>query len=227
MNAITKIFKMKSKQLFKEYGFKTYNSYFYRKINNVFQSVCLHSSVSGQDCVTEFALLPLCISYPLSKSSCGTYTVRQFYNQYSWYQFEKNNEKSMQLCADTMLKDIIQYLVPFFEKSINSQKSYAALCQFEREHFKDGIVMASAEKAFFALDAGYYDKAQCHIEAMIHQNETAYQRNKEVFGNELPEAYTEKVFKGIEYWKELNAKVKSKDIPWIKELLWKNEQNNL
>ena len=222
MDYLTKIYNEKCKKSFSELGFKYYRKNFYRVVNDVFQSFQLHKSVSGSECTVEFVVAPLCLGDSIHKAYCGPDHIKKFENDYSWFQYDRNDESNMDSCVDEMIGYMKKYLIPYFQLCDNSKQAYFATCDFQKNNYRKGIFLADPLLFNMALKAKLYDKALIHLTAQKEHVEKAYKTNKDHFGD-LNIEYKERVEKLI---KEIPYKIKmlSEDnLQYIQEYIDKNE----
>lgn len=204
MDYLTKIYKQKCTNLFSELGFKSYRKNFYRVVNDMFQSFQLHKSVSGNGCTVEFVVAPLCKGDSIDKTYCGPDHLKKFESDYSWFQYDRNNESSMDSCVDEMVGYMKKYLIPYFQLCDNSKQAYFATCDFQKNNYRKGIFLADPLLFYMALKAELYDKSIEHLIAQRDHTENAYKINKESAGGVSPE-YEKRIQNKIE---ELNFQIK-------------------
>ena len=106
MDFLTKLYKVRCKEEFAIYGFKTCNRVFYRVVNDVFQSFELQKSVSGEECIINFGLIPLCAGKEVNKTRTGPNHLKMFENDYSWFWYNRNDESNIGLCVEQMISYI-------------------------------------------------------------------------------------------------------------------------
>lgn len=217
MDIFIKTYKAITKSAFKKRGFKICKNNYYRIINDVFQSCSLHRSVSGNNATIEFVVLPLTNGYLITKDTCGTDHIKNFFDNYSWYEYERN-EKDMRRAISDMLEDVEKYLFPFFEK-MNSCKSIY-------NEIKSGNMKFISEdaKLSVALMMGDYAMAEECMKNRIEQSERAYKRNMECG---LGEEYAAKMEKIITEEKTFLKKVQEKDDAFFQCRLSENQKNNM
>ena len=103
MNNILKEYKKRCKEEFGNYRFKIFRSNRYRVVNDVFQSFNLHRSVSGRSCTVEFGIIPMSVGYEVNKSSVNPYHLKIFEGMYSWFEYDKDLQESIDACVTEML----------------------------------------------------------------------------------------------------------------------------
>lgn len=216
---------------FKKYGFKNYRNNYYRVINDMFQSFSLHRSVSGDICTVEFLIAPLCRTN-LNKTSCGVSHLKNFEGLYSWFDYDKNSEESINDCLSSMLSYMHNYLMPFFEKSSRCKNAYYAICEFEKisgciSSDIPGYSLYSGTKALIALKNSDYDTSVKHFKEIEAQHLYAYKKNQEMLGNNLTTEYTEKFNHKMKLLQEKIEHISKHDTNYINNLISVNEEENL
>ena len=229
MDIITKAYKESVGSLVVPLGFKSYRKNYYRVINDIFQSVNLHKSVSGDNCTIEFVIAPLCAGDFIKKDFCGTNHLKMFKNDYSWFPYNKDDEGSVNNCVGEMISYVETYLIPYFERSSDSTKAYYEVCAFQ-EHHKHGMQPFDYLLFCMSLKAGLYDKSLEHLYAQKKQTEYVYNSNKqfrEQQGQQLSTEYSERIankIKLIEYQTEMISRF---DIEYIHSFIRENERRAL
>ena len=221
MDYLTKIYKEECKKEFCALGFKTCRNNFYRVINDVFQSFCLHKSVSGVDCTIEFSVVPLCMGNVINKSYCGATHLKMFEGNYSWFSYDRNDIKSIDNCVDLMLEYMKKYLIPHFDNSDNSKKAYFLTCDFQQRNYKNGIMLSDYALFCMALKSGFYEKSIEHLKAQKRQTEYAIVRNNNCFGMQIDKI--DKI-RRIDYQIKMIAQP---DLNYIDAFISENEKNAL
>lgn len=221
MEYILKEYKRKCKDEFSMYGFKTYKSNHYRIIGDVFQSFNLHQSVSGTDCTVEFGIIPLSVEYSIDKSSCNPYHLKNFEGIYEWFNYDRNSITTMNLCVDNIIEYMKKYLMPVFEKAVDSESAYLTIMEYDKV-FKGN----SYERFCMCLNFGDYENAKKHLQEVIEQHENAFRRNKEALGNNITQEYIDKMEEGISQKKKMLKLIDSKDDDAIQKLIYENEKRN-
>lgn len=227
MDYLTKVYKERCKKEFSELGFKCYRKYFYRVINDMFQIFYLHKSVSGSGCTVEFSSVPLCIGNCIQKTYCGSDHIKMFENDYSWFQYDRYNENSVNSCVDEMIGYMRKYLIPFFQSSENSNQAYFATCEFQKNNYRIGVFLADTNLFYMALKSKMYDKSIEHLIAKRNHTETAYKINKEHARGCLPSEYEERIQNEIE---EIDYKIKmltEHNLEYIQKHIHENERDAL
>jgi len=221
MDYLIKEYKKRCKEEFANYGFKSFRNNHYRIINDIFQSFNLHRSVSGSDCTVEFGIIPLSVGYDLDKSSCNPYHLKVFENTYEWFSYDRNSIISVDMCIDEMFVYMKKYLMPLFEKAEDSKSAYSIMCNYE------SVFAGNAYERFcMCLNFKNFDDAKVHIEKVIKQNEYAFERNKEAFGENITQEYIQKIEKKISEKRNLLKLVETKNYSTIQEWLKTNEKRN-
>ena len=164
---LAKLFKQRCKEEFKEYGFKTYRSNFYRVVNDVFQSFTLHRSVSGEDCTVEFCALPLCYGSDINKDRCVADHLKMFEGNFSWFEYDRHDESSIEACVEEMISYMRKYLMPFFTQAGNSYGAYHATWEFQRVSHNNKYSSGDSRLMYFALKCGMYEEVIKHLHAQI------------------------------------------------------------
>lgn len=221
MKYILKEYKQRCKEEFSIYGFKTYKSNHYRVVGDIFQSFNLHQSVSGTDCTVEFGIIPLSVEYDIDKLSCNPCHLKTFENSYEWFNYDKNSKLSMELCVNDMIVYMKKYLIPIFEKAVNSESAYLTIMEYDNV-FKGN----SYERFCMCLNFGDYENAKKHLQEVIEQSTNAFIRNKEVFGNNITQEYVQKMENKILHEKMLLQMIQNKDYEVIHNLFSANEKKN-
>ena len=225
MKYLSKKFRDECKCFREQYGFRSYRAYHYRVINDVFQSFYLHKSVSGEDCTVEFRIAPLCAGkLYANKTSCGSEHLKQFENDFSWFEYDRNNEKNIDDCVNTMIKYMKKYLMPKFERASNS---LGAL--YECEDFLENHKMVHNFYLFYCLSlkSGLYDKAIEYSEKQIAQIRFAYNRNLGFWGNTMSEDYKNRLFNEILTIEHRIEMVSSRNMEYIDNFIETNEREAL
>lgn len=223
MDYLTKIYKQKCTNLFSELGFKSYRKNFYRAVNDMFQSFQLHKSVSGNGCTVEFVVVPLCLGNCIQKAYCGSNHIKMFENDYSWFQYDRNDESSMDSCVEEMLGYIKKYLIPYFELCDNSKQAYFATCDFQKNNYRKGVFLADPYLFYMALKAELYDKSIEHLIAQKNYAENAYKINKESAGGCLSSEYEERIQNKIEEINHQIKKLQEHNLEYIQRHIHENE----
>jgi len=182
MDYLVKTYKEKCKNEFGELGFKTYRRNFYRVINDMFQSFHLHKSISGMHCTIEFIAAPLCYGGGIGKLFCSPDHLKFFEQDASWFGYDSGNPWLMDDTVDEMIGYMKKYLIPYFQKSSNSEQAYYATLEFQKNCYRGGIFGADPNLYFMALQAGLYDRALEHAIARKEHAEHAYKVNTDAFG---------------------------------------------
>lgn len=227
MNYLAKVYKQNCKKEFSALKFKSYRNNFYRVINDVFQSFELHQSVSGRGCTVHFVVTPLCVGNTINKAYCGPDHIKMFENDYSWFQYDKNDEHNMDNCVYEMVEYIKKYVIPYFHAADNSRDAYFATCEFQRKHYREGIFLADYYLFCMALKSGLYDQALEHLIAKRNHIEVAYRTNKEYLGNQLQTEYEEEMIKKINLIDYQIEMISVRNIEYIQEFICSNEKNAL
>lgn len=221
MNNILKEYKKRCKEEFGNYGFKIFQSNHYRVVNDVFQSFNLHKSVSGQSCTVEFGIIPMSVGYELNKSSVNPCHLKNFEEMYSWFEYDKNSQESIDKCVTEMLICMKKYLMPLFEKAIDCNSTYGVMCKY------DNVFRGNAyEKLCMCLKSGNYKNARKHLQEVIEQHEYAFMRNKEALGTGITQEYIQKMEEKISQKKMLLRLIDNKEYNVIQKLLLANETRN-
>ncbi|MBQ7011412.1 MAG: hypothetical protein IJN63_06865 [Clostridia bacterium] len=219
-------YKNRCKNEFDKYGFNWHGNNAYRVVNDVFQSFCLHRSVSGDSCTVEFITVPLCIGQYINKSYCGPNHLKKFENEGSWFEYDKNDDKSMEECVSNMIGYMQRYLIPFFEASTNAYDAYYANLSFQRDHYKDGIFWGDPWLFYLSMKANLYCEAEQHLTAWKCHIIDAYECNKiefERIGKKLPDSYVSRIrndLDRIEFWQIM---INNADFDYFAKLMSENE----
>ena len=225
-NNLVKLYKARCKLHFYQYGFKWYGNNAYRVVNDMFQSYNLHRSVSGNACIVEFASVPLCSGDYINKSYCGANHIKRFESDYSWFDYDRTDEASIENCVEDIIIYMSKYLMPFFEASSNSYDAYHTLICFQRDHYPDGIFWGDPTLFHLAIKAGLYSEAAQHLVAWKEHNLDAYKTNAEGFeriGKELPKEYvirSKKEIEKLDFWRE---QLSSSNYEFFSNLMQANE----
>lgn len=206
-----------------ELGFKSYRKNFYRVVNDVFQSFQLHKSVLGSECTIEFVVAPLCLGDSIHKAYCGPDHIKNFENDYSWFQYDKNDKSSMDSCVDEIIGYMKKYLIPYFQLCDNSKQAYFATCDFQKNNYRNGIFLADSRLFYMALKANLYDKSIEHLIAQRNHAENAYKINKENAGGCLSSEYEKRMQNKIE---KINYQIKmvlEHNLEYIQKHIHENE----
>ena len=124
MDYLVKTYKDKCKKEFAGLGFKTYRRNFWRVVNDIFQSFELQKSVSGRGCTIHFVVVPMCAGECIKKEYCGPNHIKIFEYDYSWFDYDRNDENSMDNCVDEMISYMKKYLMPYFRLSEKQLGTY-------------------------------------------------------------------------------------------------------
>ena len=225
MDYITKIYKEKCRKEFSELGFKSYRKNFYRVVNDMFQSFQLHKSASGSGCTIEFVVAPLCTGDWIQKTFCGSDHIKMFDSDYSWFQYDRCDEGSMDSCVDEMIGYMKKYLIPYFQLSNNSKQAYYVTCEFQNNNYRDGIFLADPHLFNMALKAELYNKAIEHLIAKKEHAENAYKINAKHF--ELSIEYKKDMQKKIEEISYQINMLKEQNLEYIQTYIKGNERKAL
>lgn len=221
---LTSKFKAECKKEFLNLGFKMSGMYFYRVVNDMFQSFHLHRSVDGCRCTVEFCTVPLCIGEDINKAFCGSNHLKMFWNDWSWFDYDRKSSESMDNCVDAMTSCMKEYLIPYFEQSDNSLKAYGTICDFQSQHYRDGILWLDNNLLHLSLKNCMFDMSLKHLNAQKRHIEVAAKRNRECFGEEWwgeeQEKYNTKI-QNVEFMIKI---VSEPNIEYIGELIERNEK---
>lgn len=221
MDYFINIYKKRCKEEFSKYGFKSFRNNYYRVVNDIFQSFTLHRSVSGSDCNTIFGIVPLSVEYKLDKSFVNPCRVSDFEDNRPWYNYDRTLESSVEKCINDMILCMNKYLMPVFEKAVNSESAYLTIMEHDNV-FKGG----SYEKLCMCLKFGDYINAKKHLQEVIEQHENAFRRNKEALGIDITQEYIQKMEVKISEKKSLLKLIVNKDYNAIQKLISENEKRN-
>ncbi len=221
MDYILKEYKRRCKDEFSKYGFKSYRNNHYRIIGDIFQSFNLHQSVSGTDCNTIFGIVPLSVEYKLDKSFVNPCRVTDFEDNRPWYNYNRNLEASVEKCINEMILCMNKYLMPVFEKALDSESAYLTIVEHDNV-FKGN----SYERFCMCLKFGDYINAKKHLQEVIEQHENAFRRNKEALGNNITQEYIQKMEERISQKEKLLILIDNKDYDAIQNLMSENEKRN-
>ena len=227
MDYLTKKYKEKCKEIFSELGFKIYRNTFYRVVNDVYQSFSLHKSVSGGDCTVEFIVAPLCVGDHIYKGRCGPDHLKKFESTYAWFYYNRYDISSMDHCVDEMIGYMKKYLIPHFKSSEDSYQAYFTKCEFQKNHYRTGLLLQDYDLYHMALKAKLYDKCIEHLIAQREDAEHAYEHNKKMMGEHLPPDYGDRIRKEVE---EINGEIKmisENDFESIQKYINENEAKAL
>ena len=192
MDYFLKTYKALCRQEFGIYGFRSYRKNFYRAVNDVYQSFCLHRSIYGTDCTVEFTVLPLCIGYPIDKSTCGPSHLKNFEGSFAWFPYDRRSKESIDACIAEMLAYMKKYLIPFFQASDCCKTAYDAIRQFElqshQNHRPDSpeknFSLFSSVKAWIAVKNGDYALAARHFQEIERQTLDAMEYDRRMSGSD-------------------------------------------
>lgn len=182
MRFLTNQYKKRCKELFGKYGFINYRNYFYRVVNDVFQSFELHKSAYGDKCTIHFCVRPLCEGNSIAKNCCGPDHLKIFESNFTWFEYDRYNEENIRKCLEEMIHYMQKYLLPYFERANDSETAYHCYYIFQEEHFKEGVVMSDPHLYYFALKAKMYDRALEHLQAQKARIQSIIEEER-VFGN--------------------------------------------
>ena len=115
----------------KPHNFKFYrpgNTYA-RIVNNMVQGITMERISQGHECRVEFAVFPLCAGFDRIG---GTRYLRQFEKApgnlpYDAWEYNKASTESMDFCTCEIKRFIESYLLPLFEKTLDSSTAFNEL----------------------------------------------------------------------------------------------------
>ncbi len=224
-----KMFKNMCKTEFKEYGFKCYQNNYYRIINDIFQSFCLHRSVSGNECTVEFFIAPMCCDTVIDKKRCGPMHLKRFEGDNSWFAYDRHSEDSMNECIREICEYMHKYLMPFFEEGRTCKDAYDVIIAFEKvsnakpSEIDPEFTIFAWEKAFLSLKNGEYDLSVKYFKACEKQRMYALERNLAVRGNELGTDYIERINHDLASLREKIKRISERDLKYIEQWISENE----
>lgn len=227
MDYLVQKYKEKCKKEYCTFGFKTYKNNFYRVVNDVYQSFQLHQSMSGDECTVEFIVAPLCMGGIISKSYCGNDHIKMFESDYSWFIYDRTDEESIDMCVDTMIQYISNFLLRYFANANDSKSAYFETCAFQQKYYKSGIAYWDHSLFCMSLKAGFYYKSIEHLKAKKLQVEYALKRNVECFGKQLGTEYTRKMANRISDIEYQIKKISQPDFEYINSFIAENEKRAL
>ncbi len=225
MDYMVKVYKQLCREKFSKYGFKNYGNNHYRIINDVFQSFYLHKSVDRMSCTVEFAVIPISVGYSIDKSFCQATHLKMFEGNYEWFKYEKDSKESIDVCIHEMYRYMKLYLMPFFFAGENCEQAYKAVCQFEKQNCKEGIIYASSEKIWMTLKSKKYDMALLHLQALKESTLEAYNKNIKAFG-EMGNQYYKKIYAYLKSLNDIEKAIINGDVEYINKLINFNEVRN-
>ena len=221
MDRFISIYKKRCKEEFSKYGFKTFRNNYYRVVNDIFQSFTFHRSVSGNDCNTIFGIVPLSVEYNLDKSFVNPCRVTDFEDKRPWYNYDRNSETSVEKCINEMILCMDKYLMPIFEKAVDSESAYLIIAE------NDNVFKGNSYERFcMCLNFGDYEKAKMHLQEVIEQHKNAFARNKEALGNNITQEYIQKMETKILEKEALLKLIDNKDYNAIQTFISENEKRN-
>ena len=221
MDHFIRFYKKRCKEEFSKYGFKSFRNNYYRVVNDIFQSFTFHRSVSGNDCNIIFGIVPLSVEYKLDKSFVNPCRVTDFEDNRPWYNYNRNSEASVEKCINEMILCMNEYLMPVFEKALDSESAYLTIVEHDNV-FKGN----SYERFCMCLKFGDYINAKKHLQEVIEQHENAFRRNKEALGNNITQEYIQKMEAKIFEKRSLLKLIDNNDHDAIQRIISKNEKRN-
>lgn len=166
-----KIYKQHFSEIFLPMGFKTYKNAFYRLCDGVVQVFNLRTYSFNNNCDFCFNLIP---------TSSAMY---EFYLEnygISWLRPQPNfvHRWTREDLLDTNFSEPFEltskYVVPFFERGIDSQSSYQTIVDIETTIYKH-VIPHNGLYWYFALQMKNYEKALDYQKALYKVNKDAYE----------------------------------------------------
>lgn len=222
MDYLTKIYKERCKAEFGSLGFKPYRNYFYRVINDMFQSFHLHKSVIWFGGVAiEFIATPLCAGRSIKKDLCGSTHLKMFEGDYSWFPCDKNSVSDVNYHIEIIMEYMKKYLIPYFHECENSKGAYYATYDFQNKNYRQGVFHADYYLFCMALKAELYDRALEHLIARKKHIENAYKVNTASWGYDP--AYEDKINKKLEEVDYQMKMISERNFEYIRNFIDENE----
>jgi hypothetical protein len=131
-NDFLRLYKFKCKALLAPLGFKQKNTFFYRVINDVFQFTNLQRYRDGRTFSITFDALPFC---------CGIETNLIAICAYGFFNLEDfaplpdywgDSPESIQCCVERLEELFQEFVIPFFERAIDTQAVLVELNLYEK-----------------------------------------------------------------------------------------------
>lgn len=227
MDYLTKIYKERCKAEFCSLGFKPYRNNFYRVINDMFQSFCLHKSVVWfGGCAIEFVAVPLCAGRSIKKDLCGSSHIKMFEGDHSWFPCDKNSVSDVNYHIEIMVGYMKKYLIPYFQACENSKDAYYATYDFQNKNYRGGVFYADYYLFCMALKAKLYDRAIEHLIARKKHIENAYKVNTANRGYANP-VYDDRINKELQEVDYQIKMISEKNFEYIQKFIDENESKAL
>ena len=225
VQCIDKLYKEYCVKELSKYGFRRYGKNYWRISEGIFQSFCLHKSVSGENCTVEFVVKPLCSEHAITKNTCGSNHLKMFENEYSWFEYDRQNEQSIYSCVEEMIMYMKRYLIPYFERTTSAKDAYHEIKNFQREHYKEGILWSDRNLYNLALKSGLYDEAELHLVAYKEHITKAFKTNSEYLSDD--EEYIQSMEEAIRQVELELIYVQRRDLNFIQNYITVNETLSL
>ena len=235
------------KRIVEKYGYKHKKRVFVRVINDVCQSFFVEKlglTPNGRKCRVCFAVLPLCqrLDEKQVLDGIGKYSLKNFETAHwtkgdCWYY--KTDPSSIKECISEIMRYIMIYLLPFFERANNCNSALQELINIEKL-FNDNR-KASLELAGIADNAGLYaelnilDSAKYYMalknndfdfalnsrKALEHNNANAY--NSAFERGEMTEEAQLLREKDLEELREEIKNLEARNLNYFRRLIEENE----
>jgi len=207
-NDFLRLYKAKCKALLAPLGFKQKNTFFYRVINDVFQFTNIQRYRDGRTFSIRFDALPFCCGIEtdlIAICAHGSLSLEDFA---PLPEYRGDSPESIQRCVERLEELFQEFIIPFFERSIDTQAVLNELNLYEK---MKGIVTPAAisRKVAMYIKLGNYAAAIRGLRWLINHS---YRHNP--YDNSIINQWISKYYEMIEW---LQAQDELRIISYVEE----------
>jgi len=218
MSSVSKNYLLKFQEALNPYGFRAYGNTFYKEVNDVLQSVMIKETRFG--CSVVFNITPL--AWVIEDLHIDGYNISELRNgkMKGWdWEFRPSSHSSKNAngehdtiilsdgskndIATKMLSIVISFVIPFFERAVDSASALDALERYEAliSYTDSFCALNKYSKYWMYLKVQDYKKAIQYLKEVIEQNKAAL--NYKQFDRHIKITQTENAIKYYQQQYEL------------------------